>query len=136
MQFIEVFTVGANQYYDCTEVLNEVFVNAANEARNVMLFCPNIINNLLWFKSKVDHKAVWDIKREDSWKVTVGTTYPGKESKVMFYGKLYSTSELSNILYGYAGTAMNIPEEILYMGGGYAITKNLEFLLAKQIRMT
>ena len=26
------------------------------------------------------------------------------------------------MLYGYAGTAMGIPEEMLYMGGGYAAT--------------
>lgn len=31
-------------------------------------------------------------------------------------------------MYGYTGIAMNIPEEILYMGGGFAQTKDLEFI--------
>ena len=148
---VKVVTVGANQYYDCTEVLNEVFVNAAKEARQHQLLYPNLLTscitgptgtiidlsvkakidaeNLAWFISKVDNFAEWDIKREKSWGVTVGTTFPRDNKMVMFFGKLYTVSELGNMLYGYAGTAMNIPEEILYMGGGYAITKNLEFLI-------
>ena len=32
------------------------------------------------------------------------------------------------MLYGYAGTAMGIPEEMLYMGGGYAVA-GFEFII-------
>jgi len=140
---VKVVTVGANQYYDCTEVLNEVFVNAAKEARQHQLLYPNLLLrgsvvatsadgvNLLWFASKVCDRADWDIKIEDSWKRTVGTTFPSDNGTVMFYGKLYTISELGNMLYGYAGTAMKIPEEILYICGGLVATKSLEFIFLK-----
>ena len=33
------------------------------------------------------------------------------------------------MLYGYTGTTMKIPDEILYMGGGFAATKSLKFII-------
>ena len=147
---VKVVTIGFNQYYDCTEVLNDVFLSCAEEARKHEIIYPNLLllanpglgwiegltipskavvdfNNLMWFKSKVNHGAEWDVKIENSWNNTVGVTFPGPNGSIVFWGDIYTISEIGNILYGYTGTAMNIPEEILYIGGGYAAV-GLEFV--------
>ena len=72
-----------------------------------------------WFVSKVDNYKDWDVKREDSWKRTLKTTYPGrKDATVYYYDMSVSPEGIGNMLYGYAGAAAGFPDTVLYGAGG------------------
>ena len=74
-----------------------------------------------WFYSKVNHDANWDIKRPGPWERTIGTTFPGSfDTPVVFRGRVMTLEQLGNFTYGYIGTAMGIPTEILLFGSAYA----------------
>lgn len=80
---------------------------------------------LSWFKSKVNHRAAWDIKLQGAWDEQVGETFDIKDEngnfrKFIYNGEVISAEELGNITYGYWGTATNYGPELLYIGGGYA----------------
>ncbi len=111
---VKIVTIDGKQYYDYSEPINTVFYSAGVEASKHKL-------DLLWFKSMVDHKADWDIKREEPWEKTVGTPFPGShDTTIVVYGSLTTPEELGNIMYGYTGTAAKIPESVLIAGSMYA----------------
>ena len=77
--------------------------------------------NNLWFKDQVNHDAPWDIKRERPWRETIGSTYPGSyDTEVIFQNKIESLESIGNMTYGYLGTAMGYPLDVLLSGGDYA----------------
>lgn len=111
---VEIVTVDDKQYYDYSKPINTVFWNAAEEASEHK-------GELMWFKSKVDHEADWDIKREKPWERTVGDTFLGSyDTKIIVNGSLTTPEELGNMMYGYTGTAANLPETVLIGGSMYA----------------
>ncbi|MDT3700893.1 MAG: polymorphic toxin type 44 domain-containing protein [Thermincola sp.] len=74
-----------------------------------------------WFKSKVNHKADWDIKRKEPWEKTVETPFPGSyDTKIVVDGSITTPEEIGNMMYGYTGTAANISETVLIGGSMYA----------------
>ena len=74
-----------------------------------------------WFISQVNHKAPWDIKREESWNKTIGeNTYPGWGIKVKYNGNFMTPEELGNYAYGYIGAAMGLSIVELYAGSWVA----------------
>ena len=68
----------------------------------------------------VNHNAPWDIKRPDSWKSTIGTSYPGYDVNVTFCGQSMTPEMLGNFTYGYLGHAYGISLPLLYAGSYYA----------------
>ena len=76
---------------------------------------------LYYFKTQVDHKAPWDIKRKDPWELTIGTPYPGSSNtKVIYNGHIMTLEALGNYTYGYLGRAYGISLEVLLVGSYYA----------------
>jgi len=111
---VKVVTIDGKQYYDYSEPINTVFYNAGVEASTHK-------GDLNWFKSKVNHKADWDIKRKEPWEKTVGTPFPGSyDTRIIVYESFTTPEELGNIMYGYTGTAAEISETVLIGGSMYA----------------
>ena len=105
--------------------------------RNFVIFpalkASNVLIELSWFFKQVTHNGPWDLKRDNSWRQTLGIEpipaygVKGKQNeKFKFSGKIVDREELGNITYGYLGKAMNFPDKLIYLGGGVAAQgKNL-----------
>lgn len=68
-----------------------------------------------WFYNQVNHNAPMDYKREARrpwWTLGEDTFY--------FRGKMIDLETYGNVNYGYVGKALNIPDWILFAGGGFA----------------
>ena len=109
--------IEGKQYYDYSSSINATFHDAGEEA--------SVHNGqkgtLKWFKSMVNHKADWDIKREEPWDKTVGAPYPGSyDTVIVVNDKLTTPEELGNMMYGYTGIAAGISEPVLIGGSMYA----------------
>ncbi len=113
---VKIATINRVQFFDVTEPVNNAFYTAGLEAS-----AYNHKGNFLWFKSMVDHKRDWDVKRQAGWTKTIGTSYPGAHNAVVIlFGEYTTPEEIGNMLYGYTGTAAGFSSEILFAGGGYA----------------
>ena len=111
---IDVTRIDGAEFYDYSVPINTAFKSAALEASNNK-------NDLKWFKSKVNHKADWDIKREEPWEKTIGTPFPGSyDTKIVVNGSVTTPEKLGNIMYGYTGTSADISELVLIGGSLYA----------------
>ena len=144
---IVVDKVNDANYYDYTNAImrriNEVLPEFINHKiisyddyynKNQGLFKPDpqrynaqVLGNLAFFFSQVNHGAPWDIKRDKPWKQQFGEikmpyydSNPQKDEKFIFRGKLVTREDLGNILYGYLGSAMGIGDITLYWGAGVA----------------
>ena len=73
-------------------------------------------SKLKTFRSEVDHKAPWDIKRESSWVKTIGTPFPGKDILVLYHGVTLTPENLGNLTYGVIGRAYGIDLITLLVG--------------------
>ena len=66
------------------------------------------------------------MKSQKGWEDLVGNEiykpqYGNGNNEVFYFnGTLVDREQLGNITYGYLGTALNIPDELLYLGGGMA----------------
>jgi len=110
-------------YYDVTSPMTKLFHNAKDLAKDKRW----ALNKMFWFKEQVDHKADWDIKRSAPWEKSVGTTYPGAhDAQVYFNGEYITPETLGNLLYGYAGSAAWISEDMLILGSLYAAGWNFD----------
>lgn len=78
------------------------------------------------FMVSVQDNAPWDVKSQKGWEDLVGNEiykpqYGNGNNEVFYFnGTLVDREQLGNITYGYLGTALNIPDELLYLGGGMA----------------
>lgn len=124
--------VDGNVYYDYTEPINRMIEAAVGDFQD--RWVGNIpldgtlsasLKNLLWFKDQMNHDGPWDLKKDDPWKNMFDELrmplYTGKEDtdeKFIFRGQEISREDLGNILYGYMGSVMGLPPEILYGMGG------------------
>ena len=72
------------------------------------------------FYTLVNHEAPWDIKLEDVWPKTIGTTFPGKDVNVSFMGETMTPECIGNYTYGVLGHAYGIPYPMLIVGSYYA----------------
>lgn len=72
------------------------------------------------FYYAVNHEEEWDIKRPKPWEQTIGTTYPGFGTKVLYDGNIMTPEDLGNYTYGSIGKAYGFPLAILYAGSYYA----------------
>ena len=71
------------------------------------------------FYNLVNHGAPWDIKREKPWSSTIGTSFPGKDTPILYDGMVMTPEALGNYTYGYLGNAYGIPAFILIAGSYY-----------------
>ena len=72
------------------------------------------------FINWVNHKADWDIKRQDPWNRTIGTPYPGSGTKVIYNGYVMTPEDIGNFTYGYLGRAFDFSETELIIGSWVA----------------
>ena len=115
---------------DVTEEIADVLSNAAFNARirrstaDIAFYSSGrvdyIVSIYLEFYSLVNHGATWDIKREHVWEDTIGTSYPGFDTAVLFCGMVMTPESLGNFTYGYLGCAYGIPLDQLIAGSYYA----------------
>ena len=68
----------------------------------------------------VNHGGCWDIKRENGWKTTIGTEYPGSDAYVLYHGEVMRMDELGNYTYGIIGRSFGIGVNELILGSYYA----------------
>ena len=107
---------------ECRDVTDEV--NAALEQRfiqdsNMKWYPLNIRATAFFFL--VNNKRPWDIKREDPWKKTIDTEYPGSSDTVVIYeGHYYTPEILGNYTYGALGRAYGFDIPLLFAGSIYA----------------
>lgn len=72
------------------------------------------------YYNAVNHEEEWDIKRKDPWEKTIGTSYPGFGTEVLYEGNILTPEDLGNYTYGSIGKAYGFPLLILYAGSYYA----------------
>lgn len=86
-----------------------------------ILWKAGIVGSFLWFRDQVNHNAVWDIKREGSWRTQFGDMrYPDADETLIVNGEKMTREDMGNYTYGYLGSAMGIEDTTLYWGGGVA----------------
>ncbi len=80
-----------------------------------MALGTGIFDRYEWFYNQVNHNAPMDYKREERrpWWALGNTSF-------YFRGRIISFEEYGNINYGYVGKALEIPDWIIYAGGGFA----------------
>ena len=111
---IRVTVIGGRQYLDVTIPVETAVYNAQTDFSFHM-------RNYSWFMDQVNHRMPWDIKREEPWESTIGTTYPGEHNtQIVFQGRVVTPEMLGNITYGYLGSAASMSEFELIAGGDYA----------------
>lgn len=102
-------------YRDFTRPLEHALAGAVRQARST--------NDPWWFYNIVNHRAPWDIKREEPWNRTVTggiPTWPGFGNPVYFRGSIGDVEYLGNYTYGYIGAAFGFPLSALILGSIYA----------------
>ena len=137
---VRIATVDGKQYYDYTIPIDNVFeecvelcrenrcMNWTQYAVDQVPFEPETpdfllmqATSFLWFYLKVKKGEEWDIKLEEPWRETIpGIPYLGENGQFVFRGRVESSADLGNIMYGYTGSATGFGESTLYWGGGIA----------------
>ncbi len=80
-----------------------------------MAFQLDVTGKYAWYISQVNHNAPMDYKspgRAPWW--TMG------RDLFVFRGELINLEMYGNINYGFVGAALGIPDEVIFLGGGYA----------------
>ena len=122
----------AAYYKDVVEVLTtqnsaekeRIFQKYSHGEANVQILESFV--TLSAFMVSVQDNAPWDVKSQKGWEDLVGNEiykpqYGNGNNEVFYFnGTLVDREQLGNITYGYLGTALNIPDELLYLGGGMA----------------
>lgn len=133
------------QYYDFTIPINRLFREAVQQCKdhrcmNWKQYCSSLsvlsepsikewkagqLASFLWFYKQVNHKAVWDIKRDYRWKQALPNVPwlkndDGKFEKFSFRDMKMTAEDLGNIMYGYTGRATGFGKITLFWGGGVA----------------
>lgn len=115
-----------NERYQHDELINMASALTGNPLVLGGAISGNVIKELAWFFNQVTHKGPWDLKVDSSWEKTIGSdkmprfSFAGSNEYFFFHGQYITREELGNITYGYLGSAMLIPDFILYIGGGIA----------------
>lgn len=73
----------------------------------------------------------WDYKVPARWKQEFGNEISKYDEPFIWNGYIITPEIFGNINYGYVGTAMGLPPEVLYMGGGFANKKGISLELFK-----
>ena len=122
----------AAYYKDVVEVLTtqnsaekeRIFQKYSHGEANVQILESFV--TLSAFMVSVQDNAPWDVKSQKGWEDLVGNEIykpqygNGNNEEFYFNGTLVDREQLGNITYGYLGTALNVPDELLYLGGGMA----------------
>ena len=68
------------------------------------------------FYTMVNHEAEWDIKRKAQWESTIGTTFPGYDTVVLYHNQAMTPEMIGNYTYGVIGEAFGFPIDTLLAG--------------------
>ncbi|HBL85210.1 MAG TPA: hypothetical protein DDZ99_10020, partial [Clostridiales bacterium] len=110
-------------FRDVTLEIYFVLKQDAMLTKNLSTDSDSLFNLLfvhLLFHELVKDKAAWDIKREESWEKTIGTSFPGNGTTVYYNGYYMTPEQLGNYTYGYLGAAFGFPYIELVGGSFYA----------------
>lgn len=112
---VKMAVIDGKQYLDITTPLNKALAEIGQIAKT------KLQANFPWYISQVNHGNPWDIKREDPWTNTIGTSYPGNyDTPVVLFGEITTPEKLGNITYGYIGAAQGYSLDVLYTGSWVA----------------
>ncbi len=111
-------------------VLNNVLESNATGANKVRWTAPDIIE-MAYFINNVREGGPWDYKIPARWKQEFGNEISRYDEPFIWNGYIITPEIFGNINYGYVGTAMGLPPEVLYMGGGFANKKGISLELFK-----
>mgnify|MGYP001696453261 CR=1 FL=1 len=83
------------------------------------------------FKKEVETRGPMDFKESNIWKEAFGPNVP-QVPLFIYNGEVMDSATLGNVAYGYLGTYLEIPEKVLYIGGGFVNVRNINpwYLLA------
>ena len=116
---VEISISDNKLYYDVSKPMANLMFDASIISTYISNALP-MDNKITWWISMVTHNGPWDIKQEKSWDHSLGITYPGWGSTVVFLNQYLSLNDLGNILYGYAGIPLGFSPEVLAMGADFA----------------
>ena len=68
------------------------------------------------FYTMVNHEAEWDIKRKAQWESTIGTTFPGYDTVVLYHNQAMTPEMIGNYTYGVIGEAFGFSIDTLLAG--------------------
>ena len=81
---------------------------------------------LIKFYNEVKTGGPMDIKQAENWSEAFNTNnMPFPSGFFVYNNQVMDAGTLGNITYGYIGTSLGYPPEILYYGGGFANVKNM-----------
>ncbi|MBD5093020.1 MAG: hypothetical protein HDT26_01785 [Subdoligranulum sp.] len=132
---LSVVKIDGEYYIDYTTVINARLHEVEQEFRNHSIYNPRLAGaNIAWFVSQVKGEGPWDIKVKDSWKMQFGNVRPlsRMDDTIAYNGQVVQPENLGNLTYGYLGSAMGWPAEILYLGAGAYNQKELADLAKKE----
>ncbi|MEN6595959.1 MAG: polymorphic toxin type 44 domain-containing protein [Clostridiaceae bacterium] len=96
---------------------------------NLASVYSRLISQLIEFKEANGEKGVLNLRNETQWKALIENYSPeavflkGSQYCFVYDGNLLSVEDLGNIVFGYYGSAMGLPTDVLYIGAGYAAVK-------------
>jgi len=91
---------------------DSAFIYFGDTARN--------IDSLYSYYSLFNHRAKYDIKREECWNEFFSIPYPGWGTEFWFNGYIMTPEILGNYLYGLTGCYWGFPGIVIHQGAGYA----------------
>ena len=107
----------APDYPDYSEELDRVLIRntAISEAVSNN---TTIVETLAFFSAMEYKRQPWDYKESVIWNAEFKNNYLGVDGPFLYHGKVTTAEDYGNIHYGYVGSALGIPPEILFMAGG------------------
>ncbi|WP_339061227.1 peptidoglycan-binding protein [Tepidibacillus marianensis] len=144
---VKLVTINGTQYYDFSIIINKMIIDNAKIAREhrpdeifkysgivgTGIYSIQIYNSLNWFHDQVNHKAPWDLKRQNRWKEQLPLLEDfdlfdstGNWTRFVLNGEVITAEDLGNITYGFWARAMGYGDKLIYAGGGYAKIGNAD----------
>ena len=96
---------------------------------NLASVYSRLISQLIEFKEENGEDGALNLRNETQWKALIEDYSPeavflkGSQYCFVYDGNLLCVEDLGNVVFGYYGSAMGLPTDVLYIGAGYAAVK-------------
>ncbi len=104
---------------DYTDTLNKILISNTS-ALNTVKKSTNGASTFAFFYEQVDHGGNWDYKKGKVWENEISEEYLGLNGKFLFNGLVIDAEIFGNLHYGFVGSSIDLPPQVLFFGGGYA----------------